>query len=410
MSKKLKILMVAEAVTLAHVARILKVGEILGKALPDVQLIFAFDEKYRFFLEDEKTFFHLPCMDSKDFSRAVDRYHFPYTNETLNTYVMNELHLIEQIGPDLIIGDFRITLAISARKKITPYISLTNFYWMPDYPGPLKLPDIFPLRLLPEFIGQMLFSIFSPMVYRLEARPFNQIAEKYGISQAKGSLLKIYTQADHIFLVEPPGWDCAQAPMGSSFIGPISWTPDSMKLPPWWPEVNWEIPTIYISVGSSGSTKMIQAAVSALQDCQCQLVVAGLPDSNTSFGSVKFYSSPFLPNNLALKHARGFVFNGGSLSMVEALKLGKPLIGIASNYDQFLNLTFLERKGVARAHLSRNLNLKKLSTDLRSLFEPDATTKENLIKAQIIFSKPPNEKNLVDAIQMVLNSKNEFKS
>ena len=274
---------------------------------------------------------------------------------------------------------------------------------MPEYPGPLTLPDIFPLRLLPKSLGEMLFKIFSPLVYRIEARPFNRVAKKYSVEQATGSLLKVYTQADHILLVEPPGWDGDQAPSGSSFIGPITWTPDSVKLPNWWPEVNWEIPTIYISVGSSGSQDMIQAVVSALQDYECQLVVAGQPDSITNFGKIKFYSSPFVPNNLALKKARGFVFNGGSLAMVEALKLGLPLLGLASNYDQFLNLTLLEKKGVAFAHLCRKIDQKKLSADLRSLFNPDQKMKTNLEAARKIFSTAPKEKNIENAIQVLLS-------
>ena len=42
--------------------------------------------------------------------------------------------LIEAVQPDVIIGDFRLSLAASARRAGVPYAALTNAYWSPQRP------------------------------------------------------------------------------------------------------------------------------------------------------------------------------------------------------------------------------------------------------------------------------------
>ncbi len=51
-----------------------------------------------------------------------------------------DLALLEEIGPDLVIGDFRLSLGISCRVLGIPYVSLVNAH---SYSG-LSLGDSWP--------------------------------------------------------------------------------------------------------------------------------------------------------------------------------------------------------------------------------------------------------------------------
>ena len=43
----------------------------------------------------------------------------------------DDLELIRRIEPDVVVGDFRLSLAVSAPMAGVPYIALANAYWSP---------------------------------------------------------------------------------------------------------------------------------------------------------------------------------------------------------------------------------------------------------------------------------------
>ena len=53
------------------------------------------------------------------------------TSSSLDRYVEEDLRLIDSFRPDVVVGDFRVSLAISARKARIPYVNVTNAYWSP---------------------------------------------------------------------------------------------------------------------------------------------------------------------------------------------------------------------------------------------------------------------------------------
>jgi len=51
-----------------------------------------------------------------------------------------------------------------------------------------------------------------------------------------------------------------------------------------------------------------------------------------------FFTVDYFDGNAAAKHADLVICNGGSLTCQQAFAHGKPVLGIAANMDQFLNM------------------------------------------------------------------------
>lgn len=402
MKEPARILMVAEAVTFAHVARILSLSKVIETLYPKAKLFFAFDNRYADLIPSGLIPIPLWSIDSQKFLKAVNSNHFPYSETDLQKYVCDEIDLLERLRPQLVIGDFRITLAISCRKMKIPYIAVTNSYWLPELSKGSEPPNVKILSFFPKRFAKFLFRMVSPMVYAFEAAPFNRVARFFLEPDLGGSLLKVYTQGDFQFLVEPPHWTFLSESETRKCIGPLGWNPKEVALPNWWEELDWSFPTILISVGSSGANEMVDLVLSAVENLGFQVLIAGGAHPKRQYQGVKIHQHFFLPLGLVLSKAHLFVFNGGSLSMVESLKNGCPMIGIASNYDQLLNLSVLTEKGLGVGHSMGKVKIKNLRDDILRLISQSDTTKRDLAEAQTIFMQPPQADKIRDIIDCVL--------
>jgi UDP:flavonoid glycosyltransferase YjiC (YdhE family) len=65
-------------------------------------------------------------------------------------------------------------------------------------------------------------------------------------------------------------------------------------------------------------------------------------------GPDNIYLEQWLPGETLAKHALLVVSNGGSTTSYQSLAQGTPVLGIASNLDQYLCMQSLEKLGVAR--------------------------------------------------------------
>lgn len=398
---KKKILLVAEAVTLAHVCRILAVGKMLED---DFDLFIAFDEKYRHLLPKslEAKFFHLKCIDGRKFMERVNNFEFAYAADEIDLYVKDDLNLLSKVEPFCVIADFRISMAISARIKSIRYLSLTNGYWLDGYLGVAQLPLTKGILFLPEFLRRPVYSLVGPIILRALASPFNQIAKKNGVSKAIGNLRYVFTDSDHILLAEPENWlRVAENTTPITYIGPLSW-PLSLPDPEWWDDVDWNQKTLYVSVGSSGSLELIQLVLDATQDMKLQIVISGVSSVEEKNHLGRIFCANFIENAKALKHASVFISNGGSLSMVDALRYGKPTIGIASNFDQWQNIGTLNEHGVGTGFYIKTLNVTELKNAIEYFLDPEHSVKSSLEIAKTMFGSAPRKNALINAIKDTL--------
>ena len=114
--EKLKVLFFAEGATLAHVVRPLMLARGLDPTNFDVILcrpksFSKFTSGLSFPVLD------LECQESDVFTRKLDRGSPLYDFSTLCRYVEADLVLIDSEKPDVIVGDFRLSLSVSARLR-----------------------------------------------------------------------------------------------------------------------------------------------------------------------------------------------------------------------------------------------------------------------------------------------------
>ena len=125
-----RIAIFAEAVTLAHVARPLALARGLDAERYDVT--FVCDPRYADFLAAEPWRIHwIDSISGERFRDALAKGRPIYDAATLQRYVDDDLAVIDAVRPDVVVGDFRLSLSASARIAAIPYAAICSTYWSP---------------------------------------------------------------------------------------------------------------------------------------------------------------------------------------------------------------------------------------------------------------------------------------
>jgi len=340
-----RILFFAEAVTLAHVARPIVLARVLNAASHEV--VMACDSRYRQFLDPEPwQTLPLQSISRPQFLRALDSGSPVYNVETLRRYVKEDLKLIELVKPDLIVGDFRLSLSVSARLAGVPYAAITNAYWSPYYvSNEFPLPVLPLTRYLPVPVAKQLFRFAQPFAFSMHCKPLNCVRQENGLPSLGSSLRRVYTDADYALYGDVPVmFQTDQLPNNHRYLGAILWSPPAM-LPAWWNDLPDDKPVIYLTLGSSGPPRLAQMVLNALADQPVTVMVSTAGANVTQRLPSNAYIADYLPGIQAAARSSIVVCNGGSPTSQQALVAGVPVLGIASNMDQFLNMRAIVEAG-----------------------------------------------------------------
>ena len=101
-------------------------------------------------------------ISGESFYKRVNQGKFFYTASELEQYVAAEIKTIQEIQPDFIVSDFRLTTAISARVMKIPLINLSNAYWSPHYECKFPAPQTGIFAWMPETFRNHLFDLIRP--------------------------------------------------------------------------------------------------------------------------------------------------------------------------------------------------------------------------------------------------------
>jgi UDP:flavonoid glycosyltransferase YjiC (YdhE family) len=346
-SRKIRILFVAEAVTLAHVARPVTLAQALDHQQFDVHL--AHHPRYRHLLGDLSLTEHeIHSIEPEQFMQALATGSPLYDLATLNGYVEEDLKLIAKVQPDIIVGDFRLSLAVSAEIAGLPYVTLSNAYWSPFSRPKYVVPELPLTRILGTTLGQWVFSAGRPFAFAMHCLPMHKLRRRYGLPSLGFNLRRIYTHADYTLYADIPQlFHVRNLPTHHRFIGPVVWSPREPH-PDWWQDLPKGAPVVYVTLGSSGNASLLPELIAALGKLNVTALVstAGgpLPQSVPS----NVYLAPYLPGEDAVKMASLVICNGGSPSTHQALTHGVPVIGLPGNLDQYLNMVAIAQTGAGR--------------------------------------------------------------
>jgi len=342
--RKQNILLVAHDVTLAHLARPLRLAGLLHEAGHDVTLAASADSAP--FLRDFPARLHTLAPTGKArFIRNLAEGKPVFDLETLKGFAAEDDALLAQYRPDMVIGDFRITLSATARRAGVPYATITNAYWSPAFAPHFVVPDLPMVPYLGVSLSQWLFDLARPLAFAYHSRPMNALRQHYGLPSLGNDLRRVYTDADLTLFSDIPelyGLTDEHHP-GGRFLGPIQWAPN-LPRPDWWDRLSPDASTIYITLGSSGDPLLLPSLVEALRPSGFQLIVATAGAGGVTTGG-KVFCADYLPGDEAAARASLVICNGGSPTSFQALAQGTPILGIPSNLDQHLNMHFVTRAG-----------------------------------------------------------------
>ncbi|CAM5483407.1 glycosyltransferase [Thauera mechernichensis] len=360
------VLLLAEGSTLAHVGRPLLVARLLHNH--GIRVTLARPPAYSWMTRDEPfTVVNLHTQPPAEFARRLDAGRPLYDLDTLEAYVTADRALLSGLRPDVVVGDFRLSLSVSARLEGIPYATLCDAYWSPEAPLEPALP-VFPwTRFAPIQLAQAVFQRVAPLAFRIHARPMERLRRRHGLGSLGHDLRLCYTDADLRLFANPRAlFPKVHEHAGAAFIGPLAWSPagegelTALKQD--------GRPLVYVTMGSSGSPAVLAALLPVLErfDCDIVLTTAGKPlPMGLDTGRARIFD--YLPGDRVCAQASLVICNGGSPTTNQALSHGVPVLGIARNMDQFLNMRAIEDFGAGLLMRADRVSPVLAATTLRAL-------------------------------------------
>jgi len=165
----------------------------------------------------------------------------------------------------------------------------------------------------------------------------------------------------------------ANMPSNHQFIGPLTWSPPITR-PDWWERIPIDRPVVYVTLGSSGQGELLPKILHGLAPLDITVIAATTGSKPPDPIPANAYVAEYLHGEEAARRSRLVICNGGSPTSHQALAAGVPVIGIASNLDQFLNMGTLERAGAGEIMRADRLSVPALSILVKRMVEGPAYT------------------------------------
>lgn len=365
-----RILFVAENVSLAQVVRL---RVLAGSLDPQrYEVVFACSEFDPLIFDGtgfERRTIH--SMSAAQMHRRLSWGRRLYGRSTLAGYVREDIELLERVRPALVVGDLRLSLLIAAPKLGIPHAALINAYWSPHaqrdgFPLPVHpvVRMIGPARVAPH-VGKAM-----PLVLDHFASPVNALRKRYGLP-AIGNLLEVLTSADHTLFPDVPELvPLVPAARGlcsrQHFLGPVLWSPD-VPLPRELDAGNSSMPLVYVTLGSSGDVRLIDALLSALARLPVRVLLATAGRFDRMRLPRNVIAARYAPGSEAARRSALVICNGGSSTGYQALHEGVPVLGLPFNFDQSLSMQAIERAGAGLAVLPHEASVERLMFAITAL-------------------------------------------
>lgn len=350
MMARKRILFFAEPATLAHVVRPVVLASALDADRFEVSVATGTDFRH-LVAEAGLSVCEVWCIGTRAYLAAVTAGRVVFPLNVLQRYVDDDLRIIAQFQPDVVVGDFRLSLAVSARLARVPYLAISNAYWSPFAPSCFEIPVHASTRLFGVAFANALFQLLRPLILAQHSWPMHKLYEQYGFASLGFDLRRVFTEADITLFADVPELvpTSYAGPKGRyEYIGPITWSPKT-PVPDELLDTTDPRPLVYVTLGSSGDPRCLHDIVSAAVSVGYRVAVAS-GESNWGDATPGVVAADtMLPGGAIAAIASLVICNGGSPSVHQALQHGTPVLGIPSNLDQMTNMHFIaeSRAGLA---------------------------------------------------------------
>ncbi|MCH7535790.1 MAG: glycosyltransferase [Bacteroidetes bacterium] len=345
-----KILVMPDFNWLAHTTRPFEIAIVLRNMGYDV--LFA-GEGYYMKLPREKGFQIIPLktMEPNHALTCVrsGRVNF-FDYDMIKDYVDEELKLFDQIKPDLILTDFRLTLSTSCEIADIPLAVTLNASWTNYYD--VRIRAVEHIRIT-QIIGKRFANWIAPwtksFVITYDSLSFRRFRREKGLNLRR-NIWEIWRGDLNLIVDIPEYGPTKNLPSDFHYIGPIIWEPE-MEAPEWLEMLDPERPTLYFTMGSTGHAKFFEQAIEIFGSTryQCIMTTAGMAD--LSYVPDNFFVVDYAPGSKIMEKSDLVICQGGNGTIYQAMSKGVPIIGIPTMHDQEFNLQRVEDLGIG-IHLS----------------------------------------------------------
>ena len=372
MPARKRILFVSEAITLAQMVRLVTLTRALPRDRYEVHFASSQFPSFVFDGLDVRRWPLWGLSPDKAMARVASGRRL-YSRRVLRRYIEADRQVIDAIEPDLVVGDLRWSLAVSAPISGVPLASLINAYWSPfaSRTG-FPMPEHPIVRFLGEKLAAKYFPRALPWVFAHFAAPLNAERRRAGLPEI-GSLLEVLTLGDHVLYADAPELvPTTGLPSHHHFLGPIVWSAPG-NLPADWGTCAGRDP-VYVTLGSSGATRCLPVLLEALAPMSIDVLLATAGRELGQRLPKHVRAIPFVDGVAACARARLVIHNGGSSTGYQALAAGTPVLGIPSNLDQYLASERIDQKGAGLSLRAGTLKAKQVTAALQRLLDGPAFT------------------------------------
>jgi len=396
-----KILVMPDGNWLSHVSRPFEIAKVLREMGHDV--LFASDGHYMK-LPREAGFEVFPIKTiSPDRVLACSRSGRAnwYSYSLLKECVEEDLRLFNKLRPDLVLGDFRLSLSTSCELANIPLAVTLNAAWTNYYAVRIKAPEHLKItRILGKRITTWLAPWIKSFIITYDSFPYRKLRREKGLTP-RSNIWDIWRGDLNLIVDIPEYGPTKNLPPNFHYIGPIIWEPE-MDFPDWLERIDPERPTIYFTMGSTGYARFFEQAIEIFGNSayQCIMTTAGMV--NLSCIPENFFVTDYAPGSKIMEKSDVVVCQGGNGTIYQAMSKGVPIIGIPTMHDQEFNLDRVVDLGIG-IHLSE---LKFKPSHLVEAVEKvltDKTYKENAHKYKKILEKYDAPRKGAELINSYLN-------
>ncbi len=355
---------------MAHFVRPLVLAESLDPSLYDIH--FYAPPRFAHYLKGSRfAIGELPTMPGERFLENIANGKPAFPADVIRAYVKQDRELITKLRPDLVIGDMRLSLPISARLEGALSAVMINAYWSPYTRHRSILPTLPLTRIVPPRWLHLVYKFAEPRVYAAHVGEMNLVRKEFGIPALPADLRAMYTEGSYVLYPDIPEFVPARnLPVNHRYVGICQWTPPTPK-PDWWERMCADPkPKVFVSLGSSGPLHVLPSLLKALSKLPVSVIASTSGRPTPGLGP-EAYAADLLPFTETAGHASVVVSHGGSGGLYPAIAAGTPVLGIPSNADQHLSTAVLEESGAGLGVRVEEATGKRLLRALEKLlFDP----------------------------------------
>ena len=367
----MRVLFVAEALTLAQVVRLAALAGQLDRERYEVHFACGPIDSVALAgsgLESLPLF----TVDRQRALKRIDRGERIYETAVLERYVDEELLLFDRVKPDIVIGDFRLSLAVSARLHGIPFATLINAYMSPyAVRERFPVPDHPIVSMLGHERAARYWPRALPLAFAHFVAPLDEIRRRRGLAPS-GGLLEALVDADFTLYPDVPELCPTRAlPATHLYLGSIPWSP---RVP--MPELDERFPAdrplVYVTIGSSGRHAGLAAVLRVIGEFPVNAILSTAGRFEVPQPPSNVHVVPFAPGAEVARRSSFVVTNGGASTSYQALAEGKPVLGVPSNLDQYLAMTAIEGAGAGRLVRSGEATPRAMRAAFEDLLESES--------------------------------------